>query len=249
MTWVPHLCLIVYEWYYNTATLNSYGCASHLLILYSHLGTVGVTSARNYWAVEPWRTHWNLLGHQVGIKRLVDVKLASGKIIWLHSPYFPLSSQVLFLNCEKLIGHQMINSTEILKWLREILICRNKFLLKKKVNTLSKHENESTQKMRSFMSHCSVGVCHTGQSHPHQQKGSDQAGGVSLHLPVEPWCRGCLGGHVLLPASLWRGRHPLQCGRAAHAHGPAQLQHLYRACLCQQYNGYRLVVQQSPWQD
>lgn len=27
----------------------------------------------------------------------------------------------------------MINSTEILKWLREILICRNKFLLRNKV--------------------------------------------------------------------------------------------------------------------
>ncbi len=94
---------------------------------------------------------------------------------------------------------------------------------------------------------CSAGVCHTGQSHPHQQTGSDQAGGVSLHLPVEPWRRGCVGGHVLLPASLWGGGHPLQCGRAARAHDPAQLQHLYRARLCQQYDGYRLVVQQSLW--
>uniref|UniRef100_A0A8C1XDX5 Neurofibromin n=1 Tax=Cyprinus carpio TaxID=7962 RepID=A0A8C1XDX5_CYPCA len=40
---------------------------------------------------------------------------------------------VLFLICMKLIGHQMINSTEILKWLREILICRNRFLLKNKI--------------------------------------------------------------------------------------------------------------------
>uniref|UniRef100_A0A8C1VGT1 Neurofibromin 1a n=1 Tax=Cyprinus carpio TaxID=7962 RepID=A0A8C1VGT1_CYPCA len=39
--------------------------------------------------------------------------------------FWDISSQVLFLNCKKLIGHQMINSTEILKWLREILICRN----------------------------------------------------------------------------------------------------------------------------
>uniref|UniRef100_A0A672MNZ6 Neurofibromin 1 n=2 Tax=Sinocyclocheilus grahami TaxID=75366 RepID=A0A672MNZ6_SINGR len=46
--------------------------------------------------------------------------------------FWDISSQVLFLNCKKLIGHQMINSTEILKWLREILICRNKFLLKNK---------------------------------------------------------------------------------------------------------------------
>ena len=43
------------------------------------------------------------------------------------------SSQVLFLICRKLIGQQMVNGTEVLKWLREILICRNKFLLKNKV--------------------------------------------------------------------------------------------------------------------
>uniref|UniRef100_A0A672PGP8 Neurofibromin 1 n=1 Tax=Sinocyclocheilus grahami TaxID=75366 RepID=A0A672PGP8_SINGR len=46
--------------------------------------------------------------------------------------FWDISSQVLFLICKKLIGHQMINSTEILKWLREILLCRNKFLLKNK---------------------------------------------------------------------------------------------------------------------
>ncbi|XP_072557475.1 neurofibromin isoform X1 [Paramormyrops kingsleyae] len=46
--------------------------------------------------------------------------------------FWDISSQVLYLICKKLIGHQMINSTEILKWLREILICRNKFLLKNK---------------------------------------------------------------------------------------------------------------------
>uniref|UniRef100_A0A674CRY8 Neurofibromin 1 n=1 Tax=Salmo trutta TaxID=8032 RepID=A0A674CRY8_SALTR len=47
--------------------------------------------------------------------------------------FWDISSQVLFLICKKLIGHQMVNSTEVLKWLREILICRNKFLLKNKV--------------------------------------------------------------------------------------------------------------------
>ncbi|KAG7470552.1 hypothetical protein MATL_G00115000 [Megalops atlanticus] len=46
--------------------------------------------------------------------------------------FWDISSQVLYLICKKLIGHQMINSTEILKWLREILICWNKFLLKNK---------------------------------------------------------------------------------------------------------------------
>ncbi|XP_072261087.1 neurofibromin [Pyxicephalus adspersus] len=43
-----------------------------------------------------------------------------------------ISSQMIFYICKKLIGHQMLNSTEVLKWLREILICRNKFLLKNK---------------------------------------------------------------------------------------------------------------------
>ncbi|XP_057176571.1 neurofibromin isoform X2 [Triplophysa rosa] len=46
--------------------------------------------------------------------------------------FWDVSSQVLFFICKKLFGHQLINSTEILKWLREILICRNKFLLRNK---------------------------------------------------------------------------------------------------------------------
>ncbi|XP_041948329.1 neurofibromin isoform X7 [Alosa sapidissima] len=46
--------------------------------------------------------------------------------------FWDISSQVLFIICKKLIGHQMMNNTEILKWLREILICRNKFLLRNK---------------------------------------------------------------------------------------------------------------------
>uniref|UniRef100_A0A8C8RKE5 Neurofibromin n=1 Tax=Pelusios castaneus TaxID=367368 RepID=A0A8C8RKE5_9SAUR len=46
--------------------------------------------------------------------------------------FWEISSQMLFYICKKLTGHQMLNSTEILKWLREILICRNKFLLKNK---------------------------------------------------------------------------------------------------------------------
>ncbi|KAI4887778.1 hypothetical protein NFI96_006548 [Prochilodus magdalenae] len=46
--------------------------------------------------------------------------------------FWDISSQVLYFICKKLVGHQLINSTEILKWLREILICRNKFLLRNK---------------------------------------------------------------------------------------------------------------------
>ena len=41
-----------------------------------------------------------------------------------------LSSQVLFSTTQKLIQHQIINYTDILKWLREVLVCRNTFLLK-----------------------------------------------------------------------------------------------------------------------
>ncbi|XP_039612599.1 neurofibromin isoform X2 [Polypterus senegalus] len=48
--------------------------------------------------------------------------------------FWDISSQVLFFICKKLMGHHQLNSTEILKWLREILICRNKFLLKNKEN-------------------------------------------------------------------------------------------------------------------
>nr|XP_033778429.1 neurofibromin isoform X3 [Geotrypetes seraphini] len=46
--------------------------------------------------------------------------------------FWEISSQMLYYICKKLIGPNMQNSTEILKWLREILICRNKFLLKNK---------------------------------------------------------------------------------------------------------------------
>ncbi|XP_017785481.1 PREDICTED: neurofibromin isoform X3 [Nicrophorus vespilloides] len=46
--------------------------------------------------------------------------------------FWDVSSQVLFSISQKLIQHQIMNYTDILKWLREILICRNTFLLKHK---------------------------------------------------------------------------------------------------------------------
>ena len=46
--------------------------------------------------------------------------------------FLNFSSQVLFSISQKLIQHQIYNYTEILKWLREILICRNNFLQKHK---------------------------------------------------------------------------------------------------------------------
>lgn len=42
------------------------------------------------------------------------------------------SSQVLFSISQKLIQHQIVNYTDILKWLREILIRRNAFLSRHK---------------------------------------------------------------------------------------------------------------------
>ncbi|CAH1800649.1 unnamed protein product [Owenia fusiformis] len=46
--------------------------------------------------------------------------------------FWDVSSQVLFSISQKLIQHQIANYTEILKWLQNILICRNNFLTKHK---------------------------------------------------------------------------------------------------------------------
>ncbi|KAK2156732.1 hypothetical protein LSH36_206g01021 [Paralvinella palmiformis] len=60
------------------------------------------------------------------------------EIIELWNPEAPIntfwdvSSQVLFSISQKLIQHQIMNYTEILKWLRDILVCRNHFLQKHK---------------------------------------------------------------------------------------------------------------------
>ncbi|XP_014247194.1 neurofibromin isoform X2 [Cimex lectularius] len=42
--------------------------------------------------------------------------------------FWDVSSQVLFSISQKLIQHQIVNYTDVLKWLREILVCRNEFL-------------------------------------------------------------------------------------------------------------------------
>ena len=52
----------------------------------------------------------------------------------LNMVIFYFSSQVLFSISQKLIQHQIINYTEILKWLQEILVCRNSFLQKHSSN-------------------------------------------------------------------------------------------------------------------
>ncbi|XP_072402893.1 neurofibromin isoform X3 [Diabrotica undecimpunctata] len=46
--------------------------------------------------------------------------------------FWDVSSQVMFSISQKLIQHQIMNYTDILKWLREVLICRNAFLAKHK---------------------------------------------------------------------------------------------------------------------
>ena len=42
--------------------------------------------------------------------------------------FWDVSSQVLFSMSQKLIQHQILNYTDILKWMRDILVCRNQFL-------------------------------------------------------------------------------------------------------------------------
>jgi len=44
--------------------------------------------------------------------------------------FWDVSSQVLFSMSQKLIQHQIVNYTDILKWMREILVCRNQFLVR-----------------------------------------------------------------------------------------------------------------------
>ncbi|XP_044015830.1 neurofibromin isoform X2 [Aphidius gifuensis] len=46
--------------------------------------------------------------------------------------FWDFSSQILFSISQKLIQHQIINYTDILKWLRQILIRRNEFLMENK---------------------------------------------------------------------------------------------------------------------
>jgi len=55
---------------------------------------------------------------------LLVCSYSSRKLILLFS------SQMLFSISQKLIQHQILNYTEILKWLREILICHIQFLQK-----------------------------------------------------------------------------------------------------------------------
>jgi len=101
----------------------------------SILGSFGSASAWKHRAVEPRRSYGNLLGHQVAPQwtpiQWTGADRNETLPVWLCICCWS-SSQVLYFICKN--GHQLINSTEILKWLREILICRNKFLLRNKVS-------------------------------------------------------------------------------------------------------------------
>ena len=44
--------------------------------------------------------------------------------------FWDVASQVLYSMSQKLIQHQILNYTEVLKWMRDILVCRNQFLLR-----------------------------------------------------------------------------------------------------------------------
>ncbi|KAK3767382.1 hypothetical protein RRG08_049749 [Elysia crispata] len=73
---------------------------------------------------------------------------AMGALLCLHQPenielwnpeapintFWDISSSVLFYISQRLIQHQIVNYTEILKWLREILVYRNRFLQRHSAN-------------------------------------------------------------------------------------------------------------------
>lgn len=57
------------------------------------------------------------------------LKISFNHFFWLIFWYVNLNSfQVLFSMSQKLIQHQIMNYTDVLKWLRKILECRNQFL-------------------------------------------------------------------------------------------------------------------------
>lgn len=91
---------------------------------------------------------------------------------------------MLFLVCRKLISQQLANGTEVLKWLREILICRNKFLLKNKVRSCSKIPLTTQTQLCVHLSlpACGFNACvcvflpHRSRSVPRWVVGSPSAG-------------------------------------------------------------------------
>ncbi|XP_031626332.1 neurofibromin isoform X2 [Contarinia nasturtii] len=62
--------------------------------------------------------------------------------------FWDLSSQVMYSISQKLVQHQIANYTDVLKWLKEILICRNTFLQRHK-----DYANVGTQIMICYNAH------------------------------------------------------------------------------------------------
>ncbi|XP_012162697.1 neurofibromin isoform X2 [Ceratitis capitata] len=62
--------------------------------------------------------------------------------------FWDVSSQVLFSISQKLIQHQIANFTDVLKWIREILICRNAYLQRHKKYALVGHELQICRQAR-----------------------------------------------------------------------------------------------------
>lgn len=84
------------------------------------------------------------LVHQVTMPDVAQEAMEA--LLALHSPdkievwnpespvntFWDLSSQVMFSISQKLIQHQIANYTDVLKWMKEIMICRNTFLQRHK---------------------------------------------------------------------------------------------------------------------
>jgi len=85
----------------------------------------------------PINTFWDVSSQ---VRRMVhpgrDFKPIAIPIFFCISTIFSkctfYSLQVLFSISQKLIQHLIVNYTDILKWLREILVCRNLFLTRHK---------------------------------------------------------------------------------------------------------------------
>lgn len=62
--------------------------------------------------------------------------------------FWDVSSQVLFSISQKLIQHQIANYTDVLKWMRGILSCRNDYLQRHKKYALVGHELQICRQAR-----------------------------------------------------------------------------------------------------
>lgn len=65
--------------------------------------------------------------------------------------FWDTSSSVIFSISQKLIQHQIVNYPEVLKWLREILKCRNVFLsgYKENANQGTRRTEDSVDSSKS----------------------------------------------------------------------------------------------------